>query len=1124
MRFARTIALLALLGVGGELAAADTLKWNTAEGYRWAEARRASGGKTGFALLTPDHTGINFTNHLAPDRFLTNQVLLNGSGVALGDVDGDGWCDLYLCALERPNALYRNLGNWRFEEVTAQAGVSCGKQLSTGAGFADVDNDGDIDLLVNGVQAGTRLFINDGQGRFTETTDKAGLRSRAGSVSFAIADIDRDDDLDVYVVNYRSNTLRDDPETKFRLSSVGGKVEVVSVNGRPTTDPDLRGRFTVNPAVGILEHGEADTLYINNGKGEFSAASWTDGRFKDAGGEPLKSAPYDWGLSAMFHDVNGDGAPDLYVCNDFHSEDRFWINDGKGNFRAVEPLALRHTSAFSMGVDFSDIDRDGRDDFFVADMLSRKLNRRKVQVADRRLPPPGTYQTGDRPQQSQNTLFWNRGGGRYSEIAVLAGVHASEWSWGAVFMDVDLDGYEDLLISTGHGNDVQNIDLAKEGAKPRANNNPAAQSHHPLIYPNVAFRNKGNLTFEEVGGSWGFDTSAISHGIASGDLDNDGDLDAVVTTLNAPAHIYENRTQAARALVRVRASEGNRFGIGVRFTVEGGPVELQSDESHAGGRYLSHDDPACMFALGSAASATLRAEWPDGSMLSVKLEPNRIYELQKPLAAGKRGSEPLPRPWFTEMPVLGKRNKAATYNDWERQPLALRSLSEPGPAIVSLDVDQDGWVDLLVGGKRGEPLTLLQNQRTNGFQQRSIGQAVPRGVAAMLALNGGEGAMAMVAFSNHAEASSRGPAIRLVQVPRGGVADVLTNFTATIGALALGDADGDGDQDLFVGGRAAPGKHPEPAPSMLMLNDDGLFVVAEKASRQLKELGLCVGAAWADLNGDNRAELLVACEWGSVRAFAWRNRAFEELTEELGLHAWRGLWQTMLVTDVNGDGRADLVLGNVGENHHLKPFLDGELRAYFADVEGDGIVEALEACRDTGGVWRPIRDLGFLSAGLPALLDAFPSYGRFAEATVDAILPPTKTKSVSINTLSSLVLINQGARFEALVLPKGAQASSLNSVVAADFDGDRHIDLVAGQNFSGVHPADIRLDAGAGVLLKGRGDGSFREIGFTESGINLPGETRSLTLGDFNRDGSADFAAADTDGVVKVYLSNPPAK
>ena len=434
-------------GLGTLRAGAAALEWKTEPWGRSAALTVAPGGHTGFTAQSPANTGVTFSNRLSSDRSLTNHILLNGSGVALGDIDGDGRCDIFLAGLGGGSTLYRNLGDWKFTNITTQAfaqpaagDLPLSGLDATGAVLADLDGDGDLDLLVNAIGRGTRCFQNDGHGRFTDVTTAAGLGGMSGATSLTLADIDGDGDLDLYVVNYRSSTVRDEFQQRFEIKVVNGLPSVASVNGRPTTAPDLVGRFSVDAEGHITEHGEADTLFLNDGKGHFTAAPFTGGRFKDETGAALTSPPYDWGLAAMFRDLNGDGAPDLYVCNDLNSPDRIWLNDGHGNFSAIPRTALRKTSWFSMGVDFGDLDRDGHDDFLVTDMLSRDPVRRHAEAVQRQDLVEAFTGTEARPQTPRNTLFLGRGDGTFAEAAWMAGLAASDWSWSPVLLDVDLDG------------------------------------------------------------------------------------------------------------------------------------------------------------------------------------------------------------------------------------------------------------------------------------------------------------------------------------------------------------------------------------------------------------------------------------------------------------------------------------------------------------------------------------------------------------------------------------------------------------------------------------------------------------------------------------------------------------
>jgi hypothetical protein len=593
---------------------------------------RPEGRDAGFTRLEPAQTGLQFTNHVSLKEIAKNRLIEDGSGVAAGDVDGDALCDLYFCSLEGDNRLFRNIGGMRFQDITASAGVGCSGQASTGAVLADVDGDGDLDLLVNGLGAGTRLFLNDGHGKFVEKID-SGLARDSGARSLALADIDGDGDLDLYVANYRRTTARDGVE-RVTMTRRGSGFEVpVHLRDQFTAEVTERG----GPM--LIERGEPDILYRNLGGGRFEAISWTGGEFGDENGLTLTEPPRDWGLSAMFRDLNGDGLPDLYVCNDFHSPDRIWLNKGKGRFQAAPSTMLRKTSFASMAVDFADINRDGLDDIFVAEMLGMTRLRRQTQrdnLESSAIPSLGWgWRVGDITNVTQvmrNTLFLNLGDGTYTEIAQYSGVQASDWTWGAAFLDVDLDGYEDLLIANGHVRDHLNSDVQARLAPAGPPKDAAARERlfgliPTLAVPKRAFRNRGDLTFEERGAAWGFDWIGISNGMALADLDNDGDLDVILNNLNSGALVMRNDTTAPRIAVRVRGRPPNTWGIGAKIRVRGGPVP-QSQEVISGGRYLSCDDGLRVFAAGQAAELDVEVVWRSGQhSLFQRLQSGFIHEI-----------------------------------------------------------------------------------------------------------------------------------------------------------------------------------------------------------------------------------------------------------------------------------------------------------------------------------------------------------------------------------------------------------------------------------------------------------------------------------------------------------------
>lgn len=1070
--------------------------------------------------MAPQTTGITFSNHLADLSAASNQVRMNGSGVALGDFDGDGWCDIYFCGLESPNRLFRNLGNWRFEDVTDAAGVGCDGQYSTGAAWADVDGDGDLDLLVNGIGTGTRLFLNDGHGRFSAAVGSA-LARVSGSMSLAIADLDGDGDLDVYVVNYRTNTIR---STGYRMV----------VDGKGRINPLYKDQYEVNSAGRLIEFGEPDSLYLNDGKGGFTLASWTDGRFLDEQGQPLKKPPSDWGLSAIIRDFDGDGSPDIYVCNDFWSPDRLWLNDGHANFRAAPAQMLRHTSTSSMGVDVADIDRDGRDDFLVLDMLSPDHRRRMRQRAGVGLVANEPMRANSRPQIERNTLFWNRGDGTYAEIAPLAGLHASDWSWGAAFIDVDLDGFEDLLVTTGHLFDMLDDDLGKRIAA--APNRPLVERlllASRLNTPCVAFRNRGDRTFEAMGDEWGFNSVGVSHGLALADLDNDGDLDIVVNSLNASAGVYRNLSAAPRVAVRILGKAPNTRGIGARLRLIGGPAP-QSQTIGCGGRYLSSDDTLRVFAAGSLSNLmTLSVTWPDGSVSQVAEAPaNTLWEVDESRAkkapASSQDRPSAAAPLFEDVSDrLKHAHQPRAFDEFARQPLLSRRLDTLAPGVGWFDLDGDGRDDLIIGGGGDEFVRVFHNEGRGQFRPEGS-TALPESslgaeATSILGWQGLDGKRSLLIGASYYKGDPRGksPVLQYQPELRPAVGP-LPEWVGVPGPMAMADIDGDGDLDLFVGGRVVPGLYPKPATSALFRREPGGWVLDSLNSPAFDSIGLVSGAVFTDLDNDGDPDLVLACEWGPLRV--WRNDSgrLVEATRELGLERFRGWWNGVTVGDFDGDGRMDLIASNWGRNSAYQRFLPQGIRAYFGDLGGRGQFEFVEAYKESpNGAWLPWRDRKTLLRSMPWLQERSASAADYASATLEEILgaPLPASPFLEVNWLDSTLFLNRTNHFEAISLPFEAQFSPAYGLCVGDLDGDGHEDLFLAQNFFGTEETVARQDGGRGLWLKGEGHGRLSPVGSLKSGLKIDGEQRGAALGDFDEDGRLDLVVAQHAGPTRLFLN-----
>jgi len=1116
----------------GAACAGAALEWHAEPGFRWAALETPKQGKPGFALVPEETTGLRFTNTLDEAAGAANRVLNNGSGVAVGDFDNDGLPDIFLCNLNGRNALYKNLGNWHFQDVTAAAGLGEPIPLTRGAVFADINGDGYLDLLISVTGRGVLCFLNDGHGRFVNATARAGTGSRYGSTTMALADVDGNGTLDLYIANYRPDDVRD-----------LGRATFLMVNGRPTLPGTETNRFRM--VNGRLEEcGQPDQLLLNDGTGRFTPVSWTDGTFLDEAGQKLTEAPLDWGLTATFRDVNDDLAPDLYVCNDYWTPDRFWINDGHGHFRAIAKTALRKTSASSMSVDFADLNRDGHLDFFVVDMLSRypALRKRQGFAQTPMMNPVGVIE--DRPQVMRNTLFLNRGDGTYAEAAFYANLAASDWSWAPIFLDVDLDGYEDLLIGAGHFRDVQDYDAEQEvqrrqhrwsGFRSEAERQRAFTRElmeHQRLYPRLqmpigAFRNLGNCTFKEVTEAWGLNHPGVHQGLAMADFDLDGGLDLVVNDLNGPAMLFRNQCPAGRVAVRLRGQPPNTRGIGAKVSLLNGALPRQTTEIICGGRYQSGSDTEAVFATGAATNGmTLEVRWRNGKRSVVAgVQANRQYEIDE------SGAEPTPAPVrrpeqstpvFEDVSrLLGHTHHETGFDDYDRQPLLPFKLSQLGPGVAWFDVDGDGHEDLVIGTGRGGAPGLFRSDGRGHFSAwvTESSLSVADDTAGLAGWQDSSGARLVLAALTGYEVKLDHAAVTF------GLADGHVAASGSLaagmaggGAMALGDMNGDGRLALFIAGGVMPGRYPVAAPSRILRFEGGQWRVDARNSVLLDNLGIVNGAVWSDLDGDGLPELVLACEWGPIRVFRNRGGLLFEITEELGLKPFTGWWRGVTTGDLNNDGRLDIIASNWGLNSPYQATGREPLTFFYGEIAQPGVTEILETEYD-GKALAPRRQFNALAASMPFLRERFASHKAYSEATADEVLGERRVlaRRVTANTLASMCFINTGRGFQARELPREAQLAPAFSVNVGDFDGDGNEDVFLSQNFFDVQPETSRIDAGLGLWLQGDGTGRLDAVPSARSGVRVFGEQRGAALGDYDEDGRIDLVVSQNGAATKLY-------
>ncbi len=1152
--------------------------WQYEGDVRWARLAEAQGQGPGFRQLDSSRTGISFVNTVTKDMIAENRNMLHGSGVAVGDVNGDDWPDLFVTQLGGPNRLYLNQGNFEFREVADAGGAALESQRSTGASLADLDGDGDLDLIVTTMGGPNVLFHNDGSGRFRRVED-AGLHSGQGSTTAALADVNDDGALDLYVGNYKRIALRDSlPPSEMQFKNLARQVGPSAYEVRA----EYEGMFEIEMVEGeafIREKAEKDRLYLNDGDGTFTEQTWADA-FRTADGSPMTEVPQSWALVARLEDLNGDGHPDLYVCNDYKSPDLLFWGTGDGHFVEAKPPTLRTTSHATMSIATSDINRNGHTDFFLSDMLGRGYERRQSQMPSQVPRPHAVEASRERVQEMQNTLQLNRGDATFAQIAELAGVEATGWTWASRFLDVDLDGYEDLLAATGHAYDVQDPDARRRTARLESQMQSPEEKlrlifEYPrLDLPNAAFRNQGDGTFEWMPKGWGLGTTDdVGHGLATGDFDRDGDLDVIINRLNRPLGVYENQATASRVALRLVGRAPNTEAVGATVTLHpgetsGNTLPPQTQRVIAGGEYLSDSEAVLSFAMGTMERARVDVAWPSGDTSSVSVQPNRIYEVPAPGAnvnwpqSPTSSSDPTvpnsrdtterhsPDSSVAQKSTEGFRfedvrerldhsHADEKYVDFQRQPLLQRRLSQQGPGAAWADLDGDGDDDLLLGTGRGGELAYFRND--GGTFERVLGglldHTFERDLTGLVVAPDTDGATAFVGRSNY-ERSPDDPArpssIFVLDAGPSGLhpRDTLRVPSASVGPLALADVNGDGTLDLFAGGRHLPGDYPADASSLVFVNQNGSYRASRSLSRPFEDIGLVSGATFADMDGDGDSDLLLTTEWGPIHYFENQDGRLIDRTAEQGLDQFSGFWRGVGVGDFNEDGRLDLVATNWGWNSKFgrpsgglgtldSPRLAHPLRVYYAKTNRRRPMALLETKyhEDRDG-YLPFQGLPAIARTLPHVQDRMSSFEEFSTASLEEVVGSdwlNRAATKEANTVSHMVFLNTDDGFTGHALPFWAQLTAGFSPSVADLNGDGHLDLLLSQNFFATESETPRQDAGRALVLRGDGTGHFTPIKGHHSGVTVYGEQRAAPVADVDRDGRVDLVITQNGAATTLF-------
>jgi hypothetical protein len=1055
-----------------------------------------------FTLLPSSYAGVRFENRLRDTRKLnvfTYRNYYNGGGVALGDLTGDGLPEIMLTSNQGGNRLYLNDGGFRFRDVTAEAGVAGKGAWATGVTFADVDGDGRLDIYVcyAGTEPGARraneLFINQGlnaQGvpTFREQAAAYGLADEGFATHAAFFDYDRDGDLDLYLVNNSSQppSILARANTRNVRDSLGG-----------------------------------DKLYRNDG-----------GRFVDVSAQAgIFGSEIGFGLGVAVSDVNRDGWPDLYISNDFFERDYLYINNRDGTFTERIERAMPSISYSSMGLDIADLDNDGWPDVYVTDMLPEDDYRLKLTSA---FESWATYRAGLPPgfhhQFQRNTLQRNNGNDTFSEVGQRAGVARTDWSWSALIADFDLDGLQDIYVTNGIARDLTSQDYLAFLANDETMRSALAgkqvdfqrliQAMGTTPLPNYAFRNTGggDLTFSNESAAWGLNTPSFSNGAAYGDLDGDGALDLVVNNIDQEAFVYRNNARALlpknRYLqVKLEGEGSNRFAVGAKVTVRNGDrLFLQELQPSRG--FQSSVDYVLTFGLGPIDTAqSVTVQWPDGRVSSLThVAANQRLTLRQSDAENAPPPRPhAPTPLFTDVTdrvALAFVHRENAFVDFDRERLIPKLLSTEGPFMAVADLNGDGLDDAFIGGAKDQPGVLLIQRADGRFvatNQALLAQdRISEDLGAAFFDANGDRHPDLYVVSGGSEFSDMAPALQdrlYLNDGRGTfrkTTDRLPPMNVSGSRVRAADFDGDGDVDLFVGGRVVPWQYGIDPVSLLLANDGrGYFTdVTAQAAPGLARIGMVTDAAWTDVDGDGRVDLVVLGEWMPITIFRNTGTGKLERLATPGLEKSHGWWNRIVAADFTGDGRPDFVVGNLGLNTRLRASTAEPATMSVQDFDRTGFVEQIVSTY-TDGVSRPLALRDDLLQALPFLKTRFLTYEAYARATTADLFSPGAVGGGAVQKqaytfATSLARNNGDGSFTLVPLPRAAQLAPVYGLLAADFDGDGHLDLLLAGNFDGVKPEIGRMSASYGLFLRGDARGGFTPVEAAQSGFLVPGQARDI--------------------------------
>ncbi|MBC8770524.1 VCBS repeat-containing protein [Arenibacter sp. BSSL-BM3] len=1050
-----------------------------------------------FEKLSADRSGIDFSNNITENdsiNYFSYLYLYMGGGVAIGDFNNDGLQDIYLTGNMVENKLYLNKGNLQFEDISKEAGVAADNRWVTGVTLGDANQDGWLDIYVSvsgkWVTRKNLLYINDAKvganPTFTESAENYGVADTGNTTQAVFFDFDLDGDQDLYVANYPMTSPGQNMEKYLNYTNLG------------------------------TPYDQSDRLYRNDGMGKFTDVT-----------QEANLAKYGLSLGVSVGDFNQDGWPDLYVCNDFVTPDYFLINNKDGSFSDKNLKLTNHTSYFSMGSDVADFNNDGLLDLLQVDMLPKSNSRIKENMAS--MDTDRFYEivsNGLHHQYSTNTLQLNMGNDkdglpRFGDVARMSGLSSTDWSWAPLFADFDNDGFKDVYITNGVRRDINNQDFFKVPKEEMDKLNDL-QLTKKLPFEkirNFAFKNNADLSFKDIGQQWGIDYEGFSNGVAYADLDNDGDLDLVVNNLDDKSIIYENKASDRKLnnflRVKMNGPKDNAFGLGCKIWLEDNG-ETQFQELTLTRGFQSSVEPILHFGLGKKNSIDkVRILWQDGKeqiledvganqLLAVDYNDAKTKDkFQK--EGTKQSFEDI-----TEQVQLKFKHEENPFNDFTYQVLLPHKTSEYGPALAVGDIDNNGLDDIYIGGAYGQAGKMYYQNEEGIFIEilNEVWESDKKqeDVGAIFFDANGDGLQDLYVVSGGNEAENESDYYQDRLYINEGQGKFRKNTTAlpiinSSGSCVIaGDFDNDGDTDLFVGGRLTPRNYPVAPRSYILRNEstasDLKFVdVTEEIAPGLAHVGMVTKAEWVDFDDDSYLELMVVGEWMPISYFNNVNGKFVNETEKIGFSGTNGWWFGMISEDFDSDGDLDFVMGNLGLNYKYQATENEPFSIYMRDFDRNNKNDIVLSYYESGTEY-PVRGKGCSSEQIPVISYKFKDYKSFAAASLADVYTTDELKEslqFKVGSFASVYIENLGGhKFKINPLDNLAQISSINSLLAEDFDNDGNMDMVIGGNLYGSEVETPRNDSSFGALIVGNGKGSFSSKMPYESGLMVKGEVKAI--------------------------------